>query len=435
MTVTRTTLMVNALKRIGAQTGTFASGSTASIGILTGLVNQTGDDSTFANCLLIMPDASAEADKAAVIDVWEDRTGKAHISTRSVSIASGSTYILMPRDSYTLKEVRDALNAALVETSRTYRYAIPLAANQRVIPLTPLTWLNGAGNIDAAWLSDNPNLIHNGDFGLWQNGPALAPDSWTLAGASAAVARASGGTHSPYGATLTRSGADASLTQSIPAAMVQYLLRSSNASLPTLAVVALVSTSTASIARVGIGNGSSTTYSSYHTGSSVPAFLSTTYASTATDTDLNVKLSVDTTDGNATFLFAALVVGSSVPTALRDDGDSAYREHEAAYVQRNIGGVPAIELLSTSPDLQLVTYTRRAFPEMDDDSDTVDDEYARAVQAGLVVKLLQNRKPNQDRTRLDVIMREEQSIWNRLTANFNSLPVPKPPAMYVISGA
>lgn len=436
MTVTRAQLIGRAARRLGARVGTISSG-TASTAVLGGLINSTGDDSSYNGWRLLMPEATAEVDKEKFIDIWEDAPGRAHFAARVTDPSlTGELYIVSPREDFSLTEYRDALNVALRETKRTYRYAIALAPNQRVVPLTPLTWMTGTGDLDAAWMTDNPNLLHNSDFGLWTAGDAAAPDGWTLAGSGATVARVSTGTHSPYGASLTRATNNATLTQSIPIPLRQYLTRSSGAPLTTLQAAAWVMSDTASIARIGISNGSSTTYSSYHTGvDDVPQLLTVSYTPTATDTDLSLALSVDTTDGEATFLFAGLVPGTAFPTALRDDGDSAYREHEVAYSKRNIGGVPAVELLSSAAGYQLVTYTRRSFPEMTADTDEVDDQYARALEAGLLAKLLQVRKPNQDRTRLDVIEAEEQRIWNRLSANFINVPVPKPPVQYQIVGA
>ncbi|HET6497361.1 MAG TPA: hypothetical protein VFH61_18600 [Thermoleophilia bacterium] len=435
MTVTRTELMVRGARRLGAAVGTIASGS-ATTAVLTGLINQTGDDTSYRGHRLIMPDATAETDKERFIDIWEDAPGRAHFAARTVDTAlADETYIVSPRQDYALVEYRDALNVALRETGRTYRYALAIAPGQRVVPLTALTWLLGGGSVDAAWVSDCPNLLHNSDFGLWNNGPASAPDGWTLAGAGSTVARVAG-THSPYGVSLTRLANDATFTQSIPVAVREYLTRSANAPLTPLIANAWVKSATASIARVGISNGATTTWSSYHSGTSgLPELLTVSYTPTATDTDLALVLSVDTSDGEATFLFAGMVADTTFPEELRDYGDSAYRENEVPYSIRNVGGQPAIELQSTGPDLQLIVYSRRPYAALTADTDTVDEQHARSLEAGMLSKLLQVRKPNQDRTRLDVIEAEESRIWTRLTSNFNSLPVPKPLRQRRIVGA
>lgn len=434
MVVTRTELLRRALRRIGARTGSISSG-TGTTAILSGLINTTGDDGLFKNGLLWMLEATNETDREKTVELWEDLTGTAHFADRSDETYSNETYILQKYPGYTLTEARDAGNVALREMRRTYRYVYPLHSGQLLIPLPQLTWLIGADDIDAVWSSHSPNTLHNEDFGLWDNGDAAVPDGWTMAGTDATVARVTGGIRSAYAVTLARTGADATLYQSIPAPFLQYHTRSSSATLPTVLGRAWVTCSTASRARIGIYNGSSTTYSSYHSGTDdLPEFLTVSYDTAATDTELRLVLSVDTGDASANFHWAGLVPLDDFPTALRDYGSAGYEEHELAYVRRNVGGVPAVELREDAHG-QLIIYTRRPFPAMDDDADEIDDQYARALEAGLLTNLLEIRKPNQDRTRLDVILDGDpadprdfgvRGEWTRLTKNFVSLPVPKP---------
>lgn len=440
MVVTRTTLMIRAARKLGAYTGTVTAGSTpANNAVLGGLKNVgNGDDSILDSRLLIFPDATAEADKERLIRRWEDADALAHFDVRSTDTDMATeNFIVMPRDSYNLAELRDALNLALRETPRTYRYAIPLYNGQKDVKLTSLTWLKGDSDVDASWASDSPSLIHNADFGLWQDGDSAAPDGWTKSGDNSTIARAANGIRSSYAATLTRVTNDASLYQSVPPAYVQYLTRSTNAPLTALYAGAWVVCGTASRARIGISldGGTTWTYSSYATGTaSLPEWLTVTVTPTASSTDIRLGLFVDTGDVAATFHYADMVAGSEFPNTLRDHGRTHYSEYQVAHNSRNVGGFPEVELYHSGPR-QLVTYSRRMFAEMDADSDEVDDQYARAIEAGMLAKLLQVRKPNQDRTRLDVIEAEERRIWTRLANNFNDLPVPAPPFQAVVRGA
>lgn len=436
MVVTLAVIMQRASRRVGARVGTIGSG-TARTAVLNGLINSLGEDESYDGWRLIMPQATAEADKEKFVDDWEDATGTAHFIARATDTdLAGEIYILMPPEGYTLNELRDAAKQTFRETSRTYRHTLPLY-DSRTIPLSPLTWVTGDASVDAVFLSDNPSLIHNNEMGLWQEGDSAAPDGWTLAGSGATVARASNGIRSAYAATLTRVTNDATLYQSLLPAYQQSITRNTTATLPTLYAGAWVVCSAASRARIGItlNGGSSTTYSSYHSGTAgLPEWLSTSLASTAAATDIRLVLSVDTGDASATFHYAD-IVAQAFPTELKDNGNAAYRMKRVNYRTRNEGGVPVVELMTAQSGRQLVTYSRRFFAETDADTDEIEDQHARAIEAGLVAKLLQNRKPNQDRTRLDVVMDEEQRIWNRMTNNFNDIPVPDPPMQVSVMGA
>lgn len=437
MTVSRAELIRRAVRRLGGRTGSITSG-TGTTAVLAGLVGTTGDNNAFVGASLLMPDAATDADVERVITGWVDATGTATFATRADSTYTDETYAIVNAQDYSLSELRLAAATAFRNTKRSYRQVVALTPNRRLQALDAMTWLEGDGDIDAVWMSHSPNMVANEDFALWpQPAPATqtAPDGWTLAGANATIARATTGLRSPYAATLTRVGADATLYQSVPPSLLQYLLRSVSAPLPVVHVGAWANSTTASIARVGIYNGTSTTWTSYHTGTGVPQWLTTSYQTTATDKDLRLVCSVDTTNGAGTFHATALAVGG-MPDPLKDAGSLAYQQQSVNRVVRNIGSVPAVELASEPSQYgQLIVYARRAFATTTLDTDTVDDQYARCLEAGLVRFLVEAMKPNQDRTRLDRLMTEEARTWTRLANNFIDFPVPAIPAQYQIVGA
>lgn len=428
MTVTRTQLITRAARLIGARTGNISSG-TANTAVLSGLINTTGYDESFKGWRLIMLDAANETDKERWVDAWDDRTGTAHFAIRSDSTYTSETYILVHPDDYALQEFRDALDVALREGRRSYRWPIPIAPNQRIIPLSDLTFLTGADDIAKVMRSDNPNMVRNAEFNLWSAGLAVAPDGWTLTGSGGSVARQTTGIRSGFSARITRVGATTTLTQTIPAQLLEYLVRDPG-ELDTLTIGAWVTCSTASIARVGVNS----TFSSYHSGGGYPEFLSTTFTPAATDTAHTITLQVDTSNGNADFHGVYLVVDSTMPDALKEQGDQGYREREVNHRTRNLGGAPVVQLDSARSG-QIVVYTRRGFAALSADSSEIDDQYARQLEAGLLAKLLQTTKPNQDRTRLDVIQAEQTRIWTRLLDNTNDLPVDDEPALMIVRGA
>lgn len=435
MTTTRATLIARAAARLGGHSGTLSFTALVSTrAILAGQVGTSNDDSKYVGWQLFMLDAATEADRERTVTAWQADIGAATWEVaRTDTTSTSETYILVP--DYSLDEFRAALNLALRESKRTYEYRIPLTPGRDRYTLAALSWLEGADDIDSVWMGASPNMLHNEDFSFWQNGSALAPDGWTLAGAGAAVARAGTGIRSPYAATVTRASADATLYQDVPSSHVQYLCRSANAPLPTVSFGAWVTSSTASIARVGVYNGTSTTWSSYHTGNGVPQFLESTYQLTATDTAIRLVCSVNTSAGAGSFHSTVLCALAALPDQLQDRGSEAYYSDEVAYHARNLGSVPVIDIGSAMGYGQLIVHSRRQFPEMSADTDSVEEQYADLLQAGLLRELLDAHKPNQDRERLDKLRGEEAAKWTRANKKVISKPVPRAVRQVSVMGA
>ena len=441
MTVSRATLIYNGLRRLGGRTGAISSG-TATTAVLGGLINTTGDDRAYAAKRLFMLEAANETDKERLIDSWVDLTGTATFATRADSTYTNELYGISNREDYTLAEYRSALSKALTYTRRSYRHIVPMTPNLMVYPLSSMAWLEGAGDIDAVWLNTSPIMLHNEDFGLWQNGGSLAPDGWTLAGASATIARSATGIRSAYGATVARVGNDATLYQSVPPSLVQYMTRRTGVNFIPWQVGAWAVSSTANIGRVGIYNGSTTTWSAYHSGNGAPQWLTASYTPTGAETDCRIVLSTDTTNGAVTWHAGALLQNADMPTSVRDMGSQAYDEIECNYAQRNTGGLPVVELQPYSGFAgQLVVYSRRPFADMTSDADVCEDEFARVIEAGMLVWLLDSQKPNHDRARLDRILNGgngdmgERARWVRFLNNATSKPPARPVVQAVVYGA
>lgn len=437
MTTAQATIISRAAQRIGARIGTVRDGSLTTA-VLTGLVGTTGDDSAYAGDRIMFLEAQEpETDDERLITGWADATGTATFAARQDD-AVDELFALVPREDYTLAEYRTALADAARYSRVSYRYALPITPNLTSYPLSALTWLEGAGDVDRVWQSYSPVMLHNEDFALWQD-PALAPDGWTLDGTSATVARVSGGIRSAYAARVTRSSNDATLYQSIPKPLLQYLTRAQGAVRLPWRIGAWVVCSTASRARVGLYNGSTTAWSGYHTGSGRPEWLTPTTAytpsATGTETDCRLVCSVDTGDAAADFHATVLLSGTSLPDQARDRGSQSFGERDIDYTVRNVGGIPTVELLTyPSQAGQLIIASRRPLAELTSDADTVDDQYARQLENGLLAFLLDVHKPNQDRTRLDVMLKEAKSTWLRSLQKTTDLPVAPPISRSIVMG-
>lgn len=433
-----TTIYQRAARKLGGITGTVSSAASTSV-VLDTLKGTTGDNSAYAADLLWFL-ASITGSRERLITTWVDSTGAATVPTMTAP-TNGDTFILNPRENYTLGEFDAAFAKASRDTWRTYRQVIPVTPYFRLQVSNVMDWLQGAGRIDAVFRSDSPLMLHNEDMALWQNGTASAPDGYTLSGTGASVARVTGGIRSLYAARVTAAAATTRLYQDIPASLSQWLTRRTYPVFTQLRGATWVSTASASGVRAFIyyeTNGTPTyAYSSYAANTSIPVFstLSLTPDATMTNFRWGVELAASAV---ADVSFAGLMQNTlSFDDAyqIKDSGSQSYSEYQVNDVVRNIGGQPVIEFGGYPATWgQLIVYSRRPFPNLSVYTDSVEDQYAEILEAGLLVYLLQAQKPNQDRARLDRVLLEETSIWNRRNTNVLDLPVPKPPVQILVGG-
>ena len=275
-TTTRLTILQRVAPQLGGYQGDITSG-TATTAVLAGLVGVTNDDD-LNDALLIMPDATTDADQARIITDWTGSTGTATFATRSDTTYTSETYFTIPKNTWTLQELRQAVSTALRETKRTYRFVVPTRDDTLEYHLTDLSWLRNAADVDGVQYRPARGLLHNEDFSYQHSGTTSAPDSWALNGAAATLSRSTAfASYGSYAETLTSASATASLTQSAPYQLAKQLI-------DRLAPVALKVRCQAvagSAIRVGINDGVDKTYSSYHSRDSEPEDLTVTRTITA----------------------------------------------------------------------------------------------------------------------------------------------------------
>lgn len=426
--------------RIGTL-GTVTVGVSTTTAVLNGLIGTTGSSFAYAGYRLIFP-ASASGSQEAFITTWVDATGTATFANLTAAPTAGARYILVSPSDYTLNEIQLAWEDCLRQTPHTYRQVIPITPNERFQNLSALDWLRGTGDVDAVYWNISPIALHNEDFALWQNGASEVPDGWSQSGSGATIARTSGGYRTAYKATTTAAGAASELTQSMPKTLVQWIARRTNPVYVPIRAAAWVDTASSNAARVGIrvtsAGVTSTTWSDYVTGDSRPHFIETSYTPTADDSDITLVLQ-NAAGTVASWSAGVLMQNTTIASntyQIRDQGSSFYREDIPNYRLRNLGGVPTIEF-NVWPNVpgQIIVYSRRPMPLLDATSDVVDDQYARALEWGLLAWLLRANKESQDRTRLDRIQADAMREWSRFCANFSSLPVGDPPTQAVVTGA
>lgn len=430
----RATVLSRIVPRLGGKSGSITSG-TATTAVLAGLVGGTGDNTRYVDWGLLMPKAATDASQYRVITGWADSTGTATFATRADTDYTNETYLLVPPFSPSLADLRDACNETLRESRRTIRTILPTELRKRTYSLRALDWLRSVSDLDAVELRSSPNLLDNENFTRWQNGPALAPDSWTVAGTNATIARATTyAARGPYQATHTRVGADTTLTQSVPFSLAREFADRSTPATVSLAVLCVATS--ASKVRVGISDGLTTTYSSYHTGAGGVETLTVSKTLAAGATALSAVLSVDTGNTGAEWIAAYLVDGTSVPDDLQDFGSDAYPARSLTQREYNSGSPGGVLELGSAPGpaRQLVLVSRRPYVEVTLDTDTTDCP-VELLEHGALFRIASIHRPGEDRTRLDRLLAVHGAAYTRLLRSGWDLPAPPPLQQFVVSGA
>jgi hypothetical protein len=158
--------------------------------------------------------------------------------------------------------------------------------------LDDLQGLVGSGNAASSTLAASDNVAKNPDLAGWKNGSALAPDHFTLSGAGATVARATGMGSGPFSARVTYVGAAALLTQDLIPTAEWSAQSSLGAEGRKVSLTAKVIASTAAQARVVISDGVTTTLSAFHTGSGLKENLTVTHTISGSATKLSFYFEV-----------------------------------------------------------------------------------------------------------------------------------------------
>lgn len=446
MTVDVADIFTRSLDLLGARSGvlgTVTVGMSTTTCVLAGLVNQTGSNSAYAGYRLIFPD-SAVGSQESFISSWVDLTGTATFTNVTSAPVLGARYILVPATDFTLNEVNLAWAEVQRQSRPTYKQIIPITPNRRTQDIAVCDWLRGAADVDAVFWNISPIMLDNEDFAKWWAGAAAAPDSWTLSGTGATVARVSDGQRTSYRAALTSGqAAAAELTQSIPGSLVQWLTRRTAAVFTPLRGAGWASTATANAVRVGIryteSAVTSTQWADYIDADSVPHFPETSLTPNENMTAFSLVLQVAAGGYTGYFSFGGLMQNTTTfanSYQLRDQGSQFYMEAIPHDNLRNVGSpTPQIEF-DRWPAVpgQIVVYSRRPLPQLSTLTSTITDQYAEAYKWGLLAWLLRPVKPNSDRSRFDSVMRDAQREWAKFLANLTDRPVPQPPSQIITMG-
>lgn len=165
------------------------------------------------------------------------------------------------------------------------------------------------------------NLVTVDDFLLWPDGDAAAPDTWTLVGAGATIARTGtglGDTNRKVGdfaARITRAGTDATLTKTLLSGAA--FTRADYLKNQYACGGMWVKCSSPTVARVAIFDGVGTTTSAYHTGGGAWEFIPVTRQINIAATQLSLIPQVNNSNVAAYFSGATLLILDSNQTLTR----------------------------------------------------------------------------------------------------------------------
>lgn len=291
----------------------------------------------------------------------------------------------------------NAVQVTLARLKQNDRTIIPTLQNQDTAWLADLSWIEQPSDILRVVWSNNPVMTRNRFFqkySSYNTSGVLAPDFWTLTGASATMARSA--THVrrglPSSLKITRSGTDCYITQT--PGLLENGVTTEDLKADTVTAVFWAWASVASQVRVTIYDGVTTTNGSFHTGGSGWEELTATVAIGATATTVEARLNVITDNADVWASEGYALEGSATTDEVRRDNYDETDEQRGVWEQN--GGLSAT-LPMRSRKGQWVVWSQRGFPQLDAtrfaagtaDADTIDAPVV-AMATGAIARLYES---------------------------------------------
>jgi hypothetical protein len=191
--------------------------------------------------------------------------------------------------------VDPSVNEAIKDIRRLQMVELPSLMTERHT-LHGLPGISSIIEIERIEAASSRQLTRNRFFDHWNDRTSagvLQPDYWTIAGASATMARSTTQLwRGKYTLAITRSGTDATVTQVVGLLETGVSADSLRSKQVTAVLVGLASEDIQ--LRIGINDGVTTTWSSYHTGSSTFEELTVEKTLAATATKCDVVIAINT---------------------------------------------------------------------------------------------------------------------------------------------
>ena len=336
---------------------------TAQTAVVTALATGTRVASWGIGKWLIRAEGAA-ADRSRLASNFASSTGTfTHAGAAYTDTTATSEYLEIAE--YEPYIIDNAIQVTLPRIKRLDREIIPAKNDQRVY-LTNLSWIREPANVSRiAWSSD-PGLCRNPaleKYNTVNTSGVLQPDGWTIAGASATMARSTTQLYKgKYSLAITRAGTDCTVSQA--PGLLQTGVSDDSLLGKTVTAWARVWSAVASQVRVQLYddvNASVIASSSYHTGGSGWEELSTAETTLASTVEgLTVRVSVE---GSNTVCYVDHLDGCR---GALTDGVRRGNYSETDYGRPEFDqGLPLSFLAPGRSSGQWVVYSERGYAEFD----------------------------------------------------------------------
>lgn len=263
--------------------------------------------------------------------------------------------------------IDNAVQMALARLVRCDRTEFPTVSGQMRYPLSALSWITGAGQIDRVTYSPNPVISRDRYLEKWNTvnatTGALNPDWWTLAGSGATIARSTSiNRRMATSTSLTRASNNVTLTQTVGLLLNGTAVgNGEDLRGKTLTIVGVGYATVASRLRFQVYDGTQTVSTSYHSGGSSWEELSTTITVADTATTLTIAASLETGDTTA-YVDECYLVENAITDGVRRD---SYEEYEIPKMLDQGFANPVLLVEPRGRGGQIIVYSRRPYPQFD----------------------------------------------------------------------
>ena len=298
-----------------------------------------------------------------------------------------------------------AVQATLPKVLHNSRVTIPTLANQDTVWLADLDWIRQPSDILRICWSGNPVLTKNRNmqaYSSYNTSGVLAPDFWTLTGASATMARSTTQKWrgQPTSLAITRAGTDCYISQA--PGLLNTGVSADNLVGESITGVFLVWSSVASQVRVSIYDGVTTTTGSFHTGGSGWEELSATATIGTTATTVEIRCNVISDNTVAYVGEGYAIIGTATNDTIRRDNYES-EEEELPRDQYDQSGGLAATLPQRSTGGTWAIISKRGYPQLDSarfaagtaDADVIDAPVL-TVAVGAIAQLYESMIEGQE---------------------------------------
>lgn len=384
-----------------------ASLTTANV-IVSALAAGTIGAGKFANKWLLRPDTATTADRLRLTTSTGYNAATGTLTHGGAvyadTTATGESVEIHEHEPFLLD---NAIQAALRGTRFLDRTYVPTTQSQRY-SLAGLSWIADPSDVVKVKKFNVPVLSNNRSFEKWNgySSGSLVPDGWTLAGSGATFARSSTARLGAYSLSVTRSGADATVSVTLP--ILDTGVAADNLRGQTVTVVAVGRSGQASSLRARItsekadGTVVTTTNTSYHTGGGGWEEVSAEHTVAATADQVTISARVEV---NETALIDELYVciGSLNDSIRRVDYRGGLRVRGYQFEQ---GQPPVLYVNAGARGGQLLIETQRpytAFTQSRVDAGTADADSTDApldlIAYGALYRLFEDLPESADQAR------------------------------------